>query len=168
MIRLQIIPALALAVTGCATVPPSEPAPPEAVPTGTAPTVTPLPAFPTRVLDRAATDRLIANKGVTLQWIDWNTRGTANARWDGEVLRLTGAQAKTGGGRLFLDGVVEEVGADYFTFRGTIRIEDTPDAGRFCEKTKSWHFAITQNRPYWRLREFEWCDGLTDYIDIYF
>ena len=39
---------------------------------------------------------------------------------------------------------------------------------RICEKTKDWHFAITQGRPYYRLREFEWCDGLTDYIDLYF
>ena len=122
----------------------------------------------TRVLDRAALARLMANKGVTLQWIDWNTRGSANVRWQGETLLLTAAQASSGGGRLFLDGVVEEVGRDYFTFRGTIRIEDTPDAGRRCEANKSWHFAVTQNRPYWRLREFEWCDGLTDYVDLYF
>ena len=61
-----------------------------------------------------------------------------------------------------------EIGADYFVFDGTIRIADTPDAGRRCEADKVWHFAVTQNRPYWRLREFEWCDGLTDYIDIYF
>ena len=49
-----------------------------------------------------------------------------------------------------------------------IRIADAPDPGRMCEATKSWHFAVTQNRRYYRLREFEWCDGLTDYIDIYF
>lgn len=122
----------------------------------------------TRVLDRAAVERLLANKGVTLQWISWDQRGSAHARWDGDLLRLTGAQAKAGEGRLYLDGAVAEIGADYFTFRGTIRIEDAPDQGRLCELSKTWHFAITQNRPYWRLREFEWCDGLTDYIDIYF
>lgn len=119
------------------------------------------------MLDRDALTRLLANKGLTLQWLSWDQRGTANVRWQGERLLLTGAQSKDGG-RLFLDGVVEEVGRDHFTFRGTIRIDGTPDAGRRCEATKSWHFAITQNRPYWRLREFEWCDGLTDYIDIYF
>lgn len=81
---------------------------------------------------------------------------------------LTAAQAKTGEGRLVMDGQVTEIGSDYFIFRGTIRIEDAPDPGRRCEATKDWRFAVTQNRPYWRLREFEWCDGLTDYIDIYF
>ena len=54
------------------------------------------------------------------------------------------------------------------TFIGTIRIADTPDRGRLCEQTKSWRFAITQRRKYYRLREFEWCDGLTDYIDLHF
>jgi hypothetical protein len=158
MIRLSTIPVFAL-LAACATMPP-EPPPPAEDPARQSPA--------TRVIDRAAAERLIANKGVTLQWIDWNTRGTANARWRGEALLLTAAQAKSGAGRLFLDGVVEEIGSDYFTFRGTIRIEDAPDPGRRCEMTKLWRFAVTQNRPYWRLREFEWCDGLTDYIDIYF
>lgn len=158
MIRLTLVPTFAL-LAACASMP-AQPPPQGEVP--------PAPATATRVLDRAALDRLLANKGVTLHWIDWNTRGTANARWQGETLLLTAAQAKTGAGRLFLDGAVEEIGRDFFTFRGTIRIEDAPDAGRRCEATKSWRFAVTQNRPYWRLREFEWCDGLTDYIDIYF
>ena len=162
MIRLSRViasgPAFAF-VAACATLP-AEPPPAADVPLA--------PPTATRVLDRAALDRLLANKGITLQWLSWDQRGTANARWQGETLLLTGAQAKTGAGRLYLDGAMEEIGRDYFTFRGTIRIEDAPDAGRRCEASKSWHFAVTQNRPYWRLREFEWCDGLTDYIDIYF
>lgn len=124
---------------------------------------------PTRVLSTKAAQRLAANKGLTLQWIDWNTRGTAVVRREGKVWRLRGAQAEAGGpGRLFLDGTITEIGADYFTFEGRIAITDTPDAGRKCDKSKTWHFAITQNRRYYRLREFEWCDGLTDYVDIHF
>lgn len=123
----------------------------------------------TRILDRQAAVKLLSAKGITLQWIGWNERGTVNVRREGEAIRLTGAQADPSGpGRLFVDGRVTEIGADYFIFDGTIRISDTPDIGRQCEATKEWHFAITQARPYWRLREFEWCDGLTDYVDIYF
>lgn len=123
----------------------------------------------TVIRDRAAAQRLLANKGLTLQWIDWNTRGHAVVRRAGGVWRLRGAQAEAGGpGRLLLDGRVSEIGRDYFIFTGTIRIADTPDRGRLCERSKSWRFAITQRRPYYRLREFEWCDGLTDYIDIHF
>lgn len=126
-------------------------------------------AEPTRVLSAKAAQRLTTNKGVTLQWIDWNTRGTAVVRRDGDVWTLRGTQAEAGGpGRLLLDGTITEIGADYFTFEGRIAITDTPDRGRTCDKTKTWHFAITQNRHYYRLREFEWCDDLTDYIDIHF
>ncbi len=123
----------------------------------------------THILDKAAANRLAGSKGLTLQWIDWNHRGTASIARQGNHWTLRGAQFETGGpGKLLLDGTITEIGKDYFTFLGKISIRDTPDRGRSCEKTKSWHFAITQNRPYYRLREFEWCDGLTDYIDIYF
>lgn len=127
-------------------------------------------ADPTRILDRKAAQRLRANKGLTLQWLDWGkSRGTAYVRSEGDVWKLRGAEAAANGpGRLLLDGTITEIGADYFTFEGRIAITDTPDAGRVCDKTKTWHFAITQKRSYYRLREFEWCDGLTDYIDVHF
>lgn len=126
-------------------------------------------ATPTRILHTATAQRLLANKGVTLQWIDWNTRGTAIVTQQSDVWRLRAAQAAANGpGRLLVDGAIAEIGEDYFILDGTIRITDTPDAGRACEQRKAWRFAITQNRPYFRLREFEWCDGLTDYVDIYF
>ncbi len=124
----------------------------------------------TRVLSQKDAQRLLNNKGVALQWLGWdNTRGSAvvtrqDGRWK---LRGAMAQAK-GPGRLLLDGTITEIGADYFTFEGKIRIADTPDAGRLCERDKVWRFAVTQKRRYYRLREFEWCDDLTDYIDIYF
>lgn len=123
----------------------------------------------TRILSQRDADRLLQNKGLTLQWIDWNTRGTAIVTRREGLWQLSGAQAEAGGpGRLFLKGHIVEIGEGYFTFRGAIRIAGTPDRDRACEADKDWHFAVTQNRPYYRLREFEWCDGLTDYIDIYF
>lgn len=152
---LTLLPFL---LAGCTAAQPSPETPPPAS----------VSSEPTRVLDRDALERLLTNKGVTLQWLGWDQRGTANARMAGERVLLTAAQAKGGGGRLFMDGAVREIGSNSFIFTGTIRIEDTPNAGRRCEATKDWRFAVTQNRPYWRLREFEWCDGLTDYIDIYF
>lgn len=124
---------------------------------------------PTRILDARAAQRLRVNKGLTLQWIDWNRRGTARVTVTGGVWYLRGQQAERGGpGRLTLDGRITEIGRDYFLFDGTVRITDTPDRGRQCEKRDVWRFAVTQNRRYWRIRTFEWCDGLTDYIDVYF
>lgn len=155
-LALAVLGSLALAACTAAT---DTPPPVSSAPPSTA----------TRILDAAAAARLRANKGVTLQWIGWNDRGTASVTDDAGTLMLRGAQAQPNGpGRLYLDGKVTEIGADHFVFDGTIRITDTPDAGRRCEANKVWRFAVTQNRPYWRLREFEWCDGLTDYIDIYF
>lgn len=122
----------------------------------------------TRILDRAAADRLLAADGATLQWIGWDQRGSVRVVVENGTMRLDAAQDQPDGpGRLSVSGRVEEIGPDYFILNGTIRITDTPDPGRQCEADKLWHFAVTQNRPYWRLREFEWCDGLTDYVDIY-
>ncbi len=116
-----------------------------------------------------ALQRLRANSGVTLQWISWDYRGHVMLREQDDTVYLSGGQIdQNGGGTLWLDGEVISSGDDHFVFEGLIRISNTPDEGRICQDTKRWHFAITQNRKYYRLREFEWCDGLTDYIDIYF
>jgi hypothetical protein len=177
MTRLALLLPLALlaACSASADTPPPQDAsvpPPEHV--GPPPTVgdPAQPAYPgeaTKVLNQTDAQRLLANKGASLQWIDWDRRGSAVVTPGDALWNLRAAQsARQGKGRLILDGAILEIGEGYFTFRGTIRIADTPDPGRMCEASKTWHFAITQNRKYYRLREFEWCDGLTDYIDIYF
>ncbi len=128
-----------------------------------------IPSQPTRILDPEAAEKLFGNSGITLQWIGWEERGQtwvavdADGHW-----WFTAMQQGENGQRLRLEGVVTEIGSDYFLYDGTIKISSTPDADRFCDAAKQWRFAITQNRQYWRLREFEWCDRLTDYIDIYF
>ncbi|MEP2735649.1 MAG: hypothetical protein ABJP34_05065 [Erythrobacter sp.] len=128
-----------------------------------------IPAVPTRILHRASAERLFGNSGLTLQWIDWDKRGQVWIAVDEEgVWWLTGSQIGEAGVSVELGGLITEIGADYFILDGEITIDSAPDAGRFCDANKQWRFAVTQNRKYWRLREFEWCDGLTDYIDIYF
>ncbi len=124
---------------------------------------------PTRVLSETDAERLRTVQGVTLQWIDWDERG------DVEITRseeghwwLKGGQQGENGAGLSLDGFIIEIGEDYFLFDGRIAIMNTPDAGRSCEQHKIWRFEATQRRSYYRLREFEWCDYLTDYVDIYF
>lgn len=128
-----------------------------------------IPAQPTRILDSQGADRLMRNEGVSLQWINWEERGGA---WvmettGGHWLLLAGQRA-TNGAMLDVEGFITEIGRDYFVLEGTVKIFGTPDGDRQCNATKSWRFEVTQNRSYYRLREFEWCDNLTDYIDIYF
>jgi hypothetical protein len=131
---------------------------------------TPLPP-PTKVESRPALERLLGSSGITLQWISWTNskRGPVDFRWAGKTLILKGEQhAVDGKGHVSVEGRIVRIDKNEFILNGTIIINETPDAGRACQKTGDWRFAVTQNRKYWRLREFEWCDGLTDYIDIYF
>jgi len=123
----------------------------------------------TAIYDADGARMLRENDGVTLQWIGWDRRGTANVtvEADGTYMLVARQEAANGRGSMRMIGAISEIGPGYFTFRGTITIEGAPDRGRYCSENKLWHFAVTQNRRYWRLREFEWCDDLTDYIDIY-
>lgn len=126
-----------------------------------------IPTAPTRILDAAAAERLFGNSGVTLQWIGWEERGQVWIAID-EAGNWWLTAEQRGNGSLKLEGWIAEIGTDYFLLDAEITIWGAPDTDRFCDANKQWRFAITQNRQYWRLREFEWCDRLTDYIDIYF
>ena len=155
--RTAVAFAFAFALSACATVPPAGSAPPSEI-------------GRTTILDAAMAERLRGNSGITLQWIGWDERGTANVATGDNgtwVLRAV-QQDESRDAMLLLSGEITEIGSDYFLFDGTVTIRNTPDAGRLCSQDKIWRFGITQNRQYWRLREFEWCDRLTDYIDIYF
>lgn len=123
----------------------------------------------TIINDRTAFQRLLGNGGVTLQWIGWETRGNLVADYSTDLLRLQGGQSTPDGkGKLTIDGVVTRIDASAFTFVGRIDITDTPDIGRHCVREGEMTFRVTQNRKYWRLQQMEVCDGLTDYVDIYF
>lgn len=129
------------------------------------------PAERTIVDDRAALVRLQRNSGITLQWISFETpaRGHVVATMRGGLLHLRGSQTGRGGvGRVTLEGDVLRIAARSFTLRGRIVITDAPDRGRNCVREGTYEFRVTQNRRYWRLQDFEACDGLTDYVDIYF
>jgi hypothetical protein len=130
------------------------------------PAETPAPAAETIVANPEALARLRRNTGLTLQWISWDYRGRLRVTDRGGTVHLSGNQ--TGSGRLEIDGDVVSINADGFAFRGRIIITDTPDSGRSCVRDGEFHFRITGQRRYWRLQEMETCDGLTDYVDIYF
>lgn len=128
-----------------------------------------IPMPPTRVVSLAGLNRIASPKGMTLQWINQAQRGDVRVVVDGEgVWHMAGSQTGPNNQYVSVDGFMHEVGDKYFIIEGTITIRNAPDAGRSCEARDTWLFEITQNRKYYRLRRFEWCDGLTDYIDIYF
>jgi hypothetical protein len=137
----------------------------------TAPAAPPAPGERTIVNDRTALGRLRRNSGITLQWIsfDYARRGHVVAQMNGGLLHLNGSQAAPNGqGRVTLDGDVIRVNPRSFFFRGRIVITDAPDRGRNCVRDGTYEFRVTGTRRYWRLQDFEACDGLADYVDIYY
>ncbi|HYI48919.1 MAG TPA: hypothetical protein VEX35_10690 [Allosphingosinicella sp.] len=130
-----------------------------------------LPGRPGRTVvnDQAALQRLLRNSGITLQWISFETRerGHVVATMYRGLLYLRGSQSG-GLGRLTVEGEVLRVDSRSFTFRGRIVITGAPDADRNCVRDGTYEFRVTQRRRYWRLQDFEACDGLADYVDIYF
>ena len=123
----------------------------------------------TIVRDPAALARLRRNSGITLQWISFEApaRGHVTVTDRGGLVHLRGSQSGNGG-ELRLEGDVLSIDRTSFTFRGRISIVNTPDRGRNCLRDGDFEFRVTQRRRYWRLQQMEACDGLTDYVDIYF
>jgi hypothetical protein len=116
-----------------------------------------------------AVQRLRRNSGITLQWIGWDRRGRLEVRDVNGSIELHGMQQERAGpGRLTLDGRVIFVARNHLRFQGRIVITDTPDVGRNCERDGMFDFVATGRRRYWRLQQMEACDGLTDYVDIYY
>jgi hypothetical protein len=139
--------------------------------TGLAAQTPPAPGERTVVSDRTALNRLRRNSGITLQWISFDhaQRGHVVAQMNGGLLHLNGSHAARGGpGRLTLDGDVLRISMRSFLFRGRIAITDAPDRGRNCVREGTYEFRATGQRRFWRLQDFEACDGLADYVDIYF
>lgn len=150
---------LSLALVLVAVVPASSPA--SAQPRAT--------AERTAVTAPAMLQRLRRNSGITLQWISFDTdrRGRVTAVDTNGLTHLYGFQ-RNGDASVEIDGDVLAIGPRSFTFRGTIDIRNAPDPGRICTRDGTFEFRITRNRRYWRLQQMEACDGLTDYVDIYF
>lgn len=125
----------------------------------------------TIVSDRAALVRLRRNSGITLQWISFGQpgRGHVTVTERSGLIHLRGSQTQNrGAGRVDLDGDVLAISARSFTFRGRISIENSPDPDRECLRDGTYEFRATGTRRYWRLQNIEACDGLADYVDIYF
>ena len=136
-----------------------------------APAAPPAPGERTIVNDPTALGRLRRNSGITLQWISFENpgRGRLVAQMNGGLLHLNGSQvAQNGRGQVTLDGDVIRINPRSFFFRGRIVITDAPDLGRNCVREGTYEFRATGQRRYWRLQDFEACDGLADYVDIYY
>jgi hypothetical protein len=113
---------------------------------------------------------------LTLQWISWEDRGRITFTSIGkDKYTVEGIQdgIKTKGEckvcYLKIKGVIEKITSENLKFTG--KIESSVhfiDSGNPCIKEGTFSFVATGNRKYWRCQNMEGCDGVTDYIDIYF
>ena len=125
----------------------------------------------TVIKDEAAKIKLLGLHRLSLQWISWDYFGKATVTESNGTLFLTGEQkARKGSDHLKIDGVITEVAATEFKFKGKIIIKvDFNNGGKPCERNGEMTFRITNNRRYWRLKEMENpCEEIVDYVDIFF
>jgi len=129
----------------------------------------------TIVHDEMALNLLYGSHPIALQWISWDYFGEAEVSYDEDgFLALNGQQRGKGAyaddDYLWVNGRITEVGELYFKFSGDIftQINHIND-GDVCQRTGDFEFRITKNRKYWRLQEMtNPCDGVTDYVDLFF
>jgi len=125
----------------------------------------------TDIKDSKAKAMLLGRHKLSLQWISWDYLGQASVSNKSGVLYLKGEQKSRGGSDYVkIDGVITSIDAKEFKFDGTITTQISHIAdGKSCERTGEMTFRITGKRKYWRLQEMDNpCEGVTDYVDIYF
>ncbi len=125
----------------------------------------------TVVNDAKARAMLVGRHKLSLQWISWDYFGAASVFNRNGVLYLKGEQkSRKDSDFVKIDGVIVSIDEKEFVFNGTIVTQISHIAnGEPCERTGEMTFRITGKRKYWRLQEMDNpCDGVTDYVDIYF
>lgn len=125
----------------------------------------------TVVLDPSAQQRLLGTKKLSLQWISWNYFGKVTIRKEGNTLRISGKQhSRTDTDFLSIDGIITEVRATEFKFRGKIVTKVSYiNSGKPCVREGDYTFTTKGKRRYWRLKEMDNpCEAVVDYVDIYF
>ena len=120
--------------------------------------------------DPAVEKKLLGKHMFSLQWISWEKFGTATIFKDAEGALFINARQALDGDEVSLTGRVTAIDAKTFIVDGDLRTKVSYiNGGNICARSGSFTFKATGNRKYWRLQEMENpCDGVTDYVDIFF
>lgn len=125
----------------------------------------------TEINDAKAAKMLLGRHKLSLQWISWDYFGTANITNKQGVYHLKGEQKGRGNEDFVkVDGVITSIDAKQFSFDGTVTTQvNHINGGKPCERKGTINFRITGKRKYWRMQQIDNpCDGVADYVDIYF
>lgn len=110
---------------------------------------------------------------LTLQWISWDYTGSITIKKENGVITVNGVQNGKGaesGYYLKVNGTLKIVNEKHLKFKGTIESKISYiNEGQPCLRSGEFNFKATGGRQYWRMQEWlSDCDGVTDYVDIYF
>lgn len=123
----------------------------------------------------ASEGRLAGEHNLTIQWISWEKPGSITFKTIGaNKYQVEGTQKGEASGEcancyLTVKGVIEEIDPKRLRFTGKIESSIYHiQGGAPCIKEGTFDFVSTKNRKYWRCRNMKGCEGVTDYVDIYF
>jgi len=114
---------------------------------------------------------ILGTHNLALQWVSWDYFGKVNAITQNGLTSLSGRQnSRTSTDYVHIDGYVSEMTSAGFKFKGKITTQVTfINSGKPCERNGTFIFKAPPNKKYWRLQEMDNpCDGVTDYVDIFF
>ncbi|MEZ4987050.1 MAG: hypothetical protein R2795_18760 [Saprospiraceae bacterium] len=119
--------------------------------------------------------RLAGKHNLTIQWIGWDHPGeiTFNDIGDNQY-EVDGFQKGKPTDEcpdcyLKVKGTIKEITPKRLRFTGKIESSIYHIQGGIpCVKEGTFDFVSTKNRKYWRCQNMAGCDGVTDYVDIYF
>lgn len=128
-----------------------------------------------KATDQLTPGRLAGKHALTLQWISWEKPGEITFTSIGEnKYEVEGSQMGEKSGEcsncyLKIKGVVREITPKKLEFTGIIKSSVYHiQGGEACTKEGTFDFLSTKDRKYWRCQNMDGCDGVTDYVDIYF
>ncbi len=139
----------------------------------------------TIVRDQKAKQKLLGKHKLALQWISWDKFGSADVVDVAGQLQLKGEQLGSEQGKistsshpgtpgntgdyLKIDGVVTEIDAKQFKFKGKILMRVSSIAGgKECKRDGVFTFALKSHPTYWRMQEIQNpCDEVVDYVDLF-
>jgi hypothetical protein len=125
----------------------------------------------TVINDSGAKRILVGRHRLALQWVGWDYFGSAAVIERQRILYLKGRQkSRKHGDYVNVEGRIISVDKKEFRFVGKIVTQVSHIfGGKPCTRDGEMTFRITGKRRYWRLQEVDNpCEGVTDYVDLYF
>lgn len=116
--------------------------------------------------------KILGKHTLALQWISWDYFGTIDIWEENGVIKAVGEQKSREhpGDYLKVNGTLNLISELEFRFTGeiTTKVYHLYN-GNPCVRRGTYTFKSYSGRQYWRMLEMDNpCDGVTDYVDIYF